>query len=57
MLDIKEGMHLYHSSYIEVKNIDLSLCLPGKDFGKGFYLTSSLNQAKNFIKITVKAYI
>ena len=57
MLDIKECMHLYHSSYIEVKNIDLSLCLPGKDFGKGFYLTSSLNQAKNFIKITVNRAI
>ncbi len=57
MLDIKEGIDLYHSSYIEVKNIDLSLCLPGKDFGKGFYLTSSLNQAKNFIKITVNRAI
>ena len=57
MLDIKEGISLYHSSYIEVRKIDLSLCLPGKDFGKGFYLTSSLNQAKNFIKITVNRAI
>ena len=28
------GDILYHSSYVEIKNIDLSKCRGGKDFGK-----------------------
>lgn len=42
MLELKEGMLLYHGSYTEVSKIDLSKCIAGKDFGKGFYTTSSL---------------
>ena len=33
---------LYHGSYTEVSRIDLSQCRSGLDFGKGFYVTSSL---------------
>lgn len=54
MKAIKVGMQLYHGSYIEIPQISLSECIAGKDFGKGFYLTSSYEQAKNFVKLSVK---
>lgn len=53
---IEEGLMLYHGSYCEVREPDLSKCALNKDFGKGFYLTSDIDQAKAFSKIsTVKA--
>jgi len=33
-------MILYHGSYMEIKQIDLSKCEPYKDFGQGFYTTN-----------------
>ena len=30
------------------------MCISGKDFGKGFYLTKSLMQAEAFVKSTIK---
>lgn len=51
---LKSGFLLYHGSYTEIKNIDLSKCIEGKDFGKGFYLTSSYDQAKSFVRLSVK---
>ena len=47
-------MLLYHGSYAPINEIDLNLCLQGKDFGKGFYLTDDLIQAKNFISTSLK---
>ena len=38
---MKDGMLLFHGSYVPVENIDLSKCFSGKDFGRGFYLTST----------------
>lgn len=38
-------MILYHGSNVEIDRIDLSLALPYKDFGRGFYLTSLEHQA------------
>ena len=29
-------MELYHGSNVEIKDIDLSLCNPNKDFGRCF---------------------
>ena len=52
-MKLKDGMLLYHGSYTPFEHIDLKLCVPGKDFGQGFYLTSDLNQAKNFIRSVV----
>lgn len=52
-MKLKEGMLLYHGSYTAVKRIDLEMCLDGKDFGRGFYLTSSPVQARSFIKTSV----
>lgn len=37
---------LYHGSNVVIKKIDLSRSKRGKDFGQGFYLNASLDQAK-----------
>lgn len=39
-------MRLYHGSNIVIDNINLAVCRPYKDFGKGFYLTDIEEQAK-----------
>ena len=54
MIRIPEDGILYHGSYTEVSRIDLSLCRYGLDFGKGFYLTSSLEQAVSYIPASVR---
>lgn len=54
MLELADGMLLYHGSYCEVKKPDLNKCAAFKDFGKGFYLTSSRQQAENFINASLK---
>lgn len=41
MRKLQVGDILYHASYVEIPNIDLSKCSDGKDFGHGFYVTSS----------------
>ena len=50
---LKEGMLLFHGSYTAVEKIDLGLCSADKDFGKGFYLTSNLQQARSFVKSSI----
>ena len=37
---------LYHGSNQEIGEIDLSLGMPDKDFGQGFYLTHLRHQAE-----------
>ncbi len=54
MLELTDGMILYHGSYCEVSTPDLKKCAPYKDFGKGFYVTSSYRQAKKFIDTSLK---
>lgn len=54
MIELHDGQLLYHGSYTEVPDIDLSFCRSGLDFGKGFYLTSSYDQARNFVRSAVK---
>lgn len=49
---LEAGMTLYHGSYCAVDNPDLDKCARFKDFGQGFYLTSSKEQAQNFAKIS-----
>ena len=41
MQNLDDGMLLYHGSYCEVVSPDLQKCAPYKDFGKGFYVTTS----------------
>ena len=52
-MTLKDGITLYHGSYTEIDSVDLSKCLRGKDFGKGFYLTTSKEQAVSFIKTSL----
>ena len=52
MREPKDGLILYHGSYCEVKEPDLTKCSKRKDFGQGFYLTSSKEQAESFLKIS-----
>lgn len=40
-------MKLYHGSNVNIESINLAMCRPYKDFGKGFYLTDIEEQAKN----------
>ncbi len=54
MINIPEDGLLYHGSYVEVSKIDLSLCRDGLDFGKGFYLTSSLRQTISYIPALIR---
>lgn len=51
---IRAGSLLYHGSYAAVEQIDLTRCAPGKDFGKGFYLTSSYEQALRFVPSSLR---
>ena len=53
MIRLPADEPLYHGSYTEVANIDLSKCRPGLDFGKGFYVTSSLRQATSYVPASV----
>ena len=54
MTELKEGIVLYHGSYCIVENPDLEKCAAYKDFGQGFYLTTSKEQAKSFAKLTAE---
>ena len=54
MIELFDGMLLYHGSYTAIKDIDLAKCKKGLDFGQGFYLASSYQQAVNYIPLAVK---
>lgn len=51
---IAEGTLLYHGSYAAVERPDLARCEPGKDFGQGFYVTTDPEQARRFIRTSVR---
>lgn len=53
MLNLLEDLILYHGSYCEVKEPDLAKCAKRKDFGQGFYLTTSKEQAESFLKTSI----
>lgn len=57
MQKLTEGLLLYHGSYTEISTIDLKYSKRTLDFGKGFYLTSSYEQALNYIPSAVKKNI
>jgi hypothetical protein len=45
---------LYHGSTVQVEHPDLSLANPKRDFGAGFYTTSSYEQATRFSRIKAR---
>lgn len=51
---LQDGMTLYHGSYTAIHAIDLDKCAAGKDFGRGFYLTSDKEQARRFIGTSLR---
>ena len=53
MFKLSDGCLLYHGSYACISDIDLDRCRNGLDFGKGFYLTSSFEQAQNYVRLSV----
>lgn len=57
MQKLEDDMLLYHGSYCEVQIPDLRKCAKYKDFGQGFYLTTSKEQAENFAKISLRKAI
>ena len=44
-------IRLYHGSNQEIGEIDLSLGMPDKDFGQGFYLTHLRHQAERMVEV------
>ena len=54
MIELKDGMLLYHGSYTSIPGIDLNRCVNGLDFGRGFYLTSSYEQAYQYVQLSVR---
>jgi hypothetical protein len=52
MKQLKKDLLLYHGSFCIVDNPILERCAKFKDFGQGFYLTTSLEQARSFSKIS-----
>lgn len=54
MQKVTDNITLYHGSYCEVTLPELSKCGKYKDFGQGFYLTSSYEQATNFAKLSTR---
>ncbi len=53
MLELKDGIVLYHGSYCEVREPNLAKCAKKKDFGQGFYLTTSKKQAESFLRTSI----
>lgn len=49
-------MRLYHGSNIWIDSINLAMCRPYKDFGKGFYLTDIKEQAEKMAIRVSKIY-
>ncbi|MBQ3427750.1 MAG: DUF3990 domain-containing protein [Clostridia bacterium] len=49
-------MILFHGSNTDINDIDLNMCRPFKDFGRGFYLTTIKEQAVNMAKRVSRIY-
>ena len=49
-------MILYHGTNIDIQSINLALCRPYKDFGRGFYATEIFEQAQKMAKRVAKIY-
>lgn len=57
MLKLTNEIILYHGSYCEVSHPELQKCAKQKDFGQGFYLTSSREQAISFLNTSISKAI
>lgn len=57
MLILNNEMLLYHGSFTPVSQIKLNKCKQGKDFGRGFYVTSFYKQAQSFVPLSINKQI
>ena len=48
-----DGAYGKNSVDIAIDNINLAMCRPYKDFGQGFYLTTSKEQAESFLRTSI----
>ena len=53
MQELTDGILLYHGSYTGISSINLARSRKSLDFWKGFYLTSSFDQAVRYIPSAV----
>ena len=49
-------MILYHGTTVDIDHIDLLKSKPNKDFGKAFYLSEEIQQAKEMAAFTVDRF-
>ncbi len=49
-------MKVFHGSYTEINEVDLSKCQANKDFGQGFYVTKIRKQAEEWAEIIGKVH-
>lgn len=56
-MKLTDGMLLYHGSFVEISKVELEKCKQGKDFGRGFYVTSSYEQARSFVPLSIEKQI
>ena len=56
MFKDKNEITLYHGSFTKVDKPDLKYSKKGKDFGKGFYLTTDKAQGIRFAKLIARRY-
>ena len=49
-------MLVYHGSYLEIFNIDLSKSKSNKDFGQGFYVTKFRHHAESWAVNMARRY-
>jgi hypothetical protein len=45
---------LYHGSTVRVERVDVRFSAPGKDFGRGFYMTTVKDQAAKFAALKAR---
>jgi len=49
-------MKVYHGSYTEITEVDLSKCEKNKDFGQGFYVTKNRKHAEESTELHKKTW-
>jgi len=54
MIPESKNTVLYHASYMQVRTPEISRCRKLNDFGQGFYLTTSYDQAQRFVALAVR---
>jgi hypothetical protein len=48
------GATLYHASYRPIERVDLAASKKRNDFGRGFYVTTSAEQAERFVRSALR---